>query len=94
MLPAVSPIRTAEGCWMHNKDAAKASACVEAIRLLHQVGVVMIAYTCAFCATLCFACHIPFDMVVLKSTPGTPVDCWTYVDQLVDHLVPPGEVSG
>lgn len=38
VLPPVSPIRVAEGRWMRTRDEAKASACVEAIRLLHQVG--------------------------------------------------------
>lgn len=37
VLPTVSPVPVAEGCWMSTKDAAKASACVAAIRLLHQV---------------------------------------------------------
>ncbi len=39
VLPAVAPIRSAEGQVMGNLDDAKASACVEAIKLMHEVGV-------------------------------------------------------
>lgn len=61
VLPAVAPIRAAEGQWMRKRDDAKASACVQAIKLLHEVN----SWWWWVCCCVCGDVH---NVLVLQCT--------------------------